>query len=122
MKIESEVSVDMKNIIEIKSFNFAVRIVKLNQYLTKKKEFVLSNQILRSGTSIGANVAEAEQAQSTADFISKMSISLKEVAETKYWLRLLKETKFISQKEFDSIFNDCVELETILVSIIKSSK
>lgn len=122
MKIESEVSVDMKNIIEIKSFNFAVRIVKLNQYLTKKKEFVLSNQILRSGTSIGANVAEAEQAQSTADFISKMSISLKEVAETKYWLRLLKETKFISQKEFDSIFNDCVELEKILVSIIKSSK
>ena len=122
MKIESEVSVDMKNIIEIKSFNFAVRIVKLNQYLTKKKEFVLSNQILRSGTSIGANVAEAEQAQSTADFISKMSISLKEVAETKYWLRLLKETKFISQKEFDSIFNDCVELEKILVSIMKSSK
>ena len=122
MKIESEVSVDMKNIIEIKSFNFAGRIVKLNQYLTKKKEFVLSNQILRSGTSIGANVAEAEQAQSTADFISKMSISLKEVAETKYWLRLLKETKFISQKEFDSIFNDCVELEKILVSIIKSSK
>ncbi|MBQ5764979.1 MAG: four helix bundle protein [Clostridia bacterium] len=112
----------MKNIIEIKSFNFAVRIVKLNQYLTKKKEFVLSNQILRSGISIGANVAEAEQAQSTADFISKMSISLKEVAETKYWLRLLKETKFISQKEFDSIFNDCVELEKILVSIIKSSK
>ena len=112
----------MKNIIEIKSFNFAVRIVKLNQYLTKKKEFVLSNQILRSGTSIGANVAEAEQAQSTADFISKMSISLKEVAETKYWLRLLKETKFISQKEFDSIFNDCVELEKILVSIIKSTK
>ena len=112
----------MKNIIEIKSFNFAVRIVKLNQYLTKKKEFVLSNQILRSGTSIGANIAEAEQAQSTADFISKMSISLKEVAETKYWLRLLKETKFISQKEFDSIFNDCVEIEKILVSIIKSSK
>ena len=122
MKIESEVSVDMKNIIEIKSFNFAVRIVKLNQYLTKKKEFVLSNQILRSGTSIGANVAEAEQAHSTADFIPQMSISLKEVAETKYWLRLLKETKFISQKEFDSIFNDCVELEKILVSIIKSSK
>ena len=112
----------MKNIIEIKSFNFAVRIVKLNQYLTKKKEFVLSNQILRSGTSIGANIAEAEQAQSTADFISKMSISLKEVAETKYWLRLLKETKFISQKEFYSIFNDCVEIEKILVSIIKSSK
>ena len=113
----------MDNSIQEKSFRFAVRIVKLCRYLqADEKEFILSKQLLRSGTSIGANVAEAEQAQSTADFISKMSISLKEVAETKYWLRLLKETKFISQKEFDSIFNDCVELEKILVSIIKSSK
>ena len=108
------------NILVDLSMDFSVEIV--NMCDTIKGKSALTNQILRSGTSIGANVAEAEQAQSTADFISKMSISLKEVAETKYWLRLLKETKFISQKEFDSIFNDCVELEKILVSIIKSSK
>ena len=112
----------MENVIEIKSFNFAIRIVNLRKYLTKKKEHILSKQLLRSGTSIGANVAEAEQAQSTADFISKMNIALKETSETKYWLRLLKETEYISDNEFQSIFNDCVEIEKILVSIIKSSK
>lgn len=112
----------MGNIIEIKSFVFAVRIVNLNKYLVEKKEHTLSKQLLRSGTSIGANVAEAEQAQSRADFISKMSIALKETSETKYWLRLLKETDYISENEFQSVFNDCVELEKLLVSIIKSSK
>lgn len=112
----------MDNIIEKKSFSFAVRIVNLYKYLTKKKEHILSKQILRSGTSIGANVAEAEQAQSTADFVSKMSIALKETAETKYWLRLLRETAYIADNEFQSIYNDCVEIEKILVSIIKSSK
>ena len=112
----------MENIIEIKSFNFAVRIVKLNKYLCDKNEYTLSNQLLRSGTSIGANVAEAEQAQSTADFVSKMSIALKEASETKYWLRLLKETDYITDSQYKSIFEDCVELEKILVSIIKSTK
>lgn len=112
----------MENIIEIKSFNFAVRIVNLHKFLSKKKEHVLSTQVLRCGTSIGANIAEAEQAQSRADFVSKMSIALKEASETKFWLRLLKATEYVSKEEFDSIFNDCIEIEKILVSIIKTSK
>ena len=112
----------MDNIIENKSFAFAIRIIKLYKYLCSKNEFMLSKQLLKSGTSIGANVAEAEQGQSRPDFISKMNIALKEATETKYWLRLLKETEYISQTEFLSIFNDCIELEKILVSIIKSSK
>ena len=90
----------MDNVIEEKSFHFAVRIVKLNQYLrTKKKEYILSKQLLRSGTSIGANVAESQQAQSRADFISKLHIALKETAETEYWLRLLVLSDYISEKE-----------------------
>lgn len=113
----------MENVIEIKSFNFAVRIVNLYKYLTdKKNEYVLSKQLLRSGTSIGANVAEAEQAQSKPDFVSKMNIALKETSETKYWIKLLKATEFLSEKESNSLLADCVELEKILVSIIKSSK
>jgi four helix bundle protein len=113
----------MDNVIEEKSFHFAVRIVKLNQYLrTKKKEYILSKQLLRSGTSIGANVAESQQAQSRADFISKLEIALKETTETKYWLRLMKETGYLSESEFESIFSDCAELEKILVRIIKSTK
>ena len=113
----------MDNVIEEKSFHFAVRIVKLNQYLrTKKKEYILSKQLLRSGTSIGANVAESQQAQSRADFISKLEIALKETTETKYWLRLMKETGYLSETEFESIFLDCAELEKILVRIIKSTK
>ena len=113
----------MANIIEQKSFEFAVRIVNLYKHLSEtKKEFVLSKQLLRSGTSIGANVAEAEQAQSKADFISKMSIALKEASETKYWIRLLASTSYLTKAESVSILNDCVELEKILVSIIKSTK
>ena len=113
----------MANIIEQKSFEFAVRIVNLYKHLSEtKKEFVLSKQLLRSGTSIGANVAEAEQAQSKADFISKMSIALKEASETKYWIRLLASTSYLTEAESTSILNDCVELEKILVSIIKSTK
>ena len=113
----------MANIIETKSFAFAVRIVNLYKHLNEtKKEFVLSNQLLRSGTSIGANVAEAEQAQSTPDFVSKMSIALKEASETKYWIRLLASTNYLTEAETASILNDCVELEKILVSIVKSSK
>ena len=113
----------MENVIEIKSFNFAVRIVNLYKYLTdKKKEYVLSKQLIRSGTSIGANVSEAEQAQSKPDFVSKMNIALKETSETKYWIKLLNATEFLSEKESNSLLADCVELEKLLVSIIKSSK
>ena len=113
----------MENVIEIKSFDFAVRIVNLYKYLTdKKSEYVLSKQLLRSGTSIGANVAEAEQAQSKPDFVSKMNIALKETSETKYWIRLLRETQYLSEEESSSILTDCVELEKILISIVKSSK
>ena len=113
----------MGNIIETKSFDFAVRIISLYKYLaTEKKEYVLSKQLLRSGTSVGANVAEAEQAQSKPDFVSKMNIALKETSETKYWIRLLKATDFLSEKESSSLLANCVELEKMLVSIIKSSK
>ncbi len=113
----------MENIIEKKSFDFAVRIVRLYKYLCdKKKEFVLSKQLLRSGTSIGANVAEAQQAQSKADFISKISIALKETTETKYWLRLLNATDYLSDIEIKTILADCVEIEKILTAILKSSK
>ena len=106
-----------------KSFTFAVRIVKLCRYLrTEKNEFILSKQLIRSGTSIGANITEAQQGQSRADFISKMSIALKETAETKYWLRLLQATDYLNETEYQSVYNDCVELEKILTSIIKSSK
>ena len=113
----------MANIIEEKSFAFAIRIVNLYKYLNEtKKEFVLSKQLLRSGTSIGANIAEAEQAQSTPDFVSKMSVALKEASETKYWIRLLASTSYLTNAESGSILNACVELEKILVSIIKSSK
>ena len=113
----------MENVIEIKSFNFAVRIVNLYKYLTDtKKEYVLSKQLLRSGTSIGANVAEAEQAQSKPDFVSKMNIALKETSETKYWIKLLQATDFLSKEESSLILDDCIELEKILISIVKSSK
>ena len=113
----------MDNVVEEKSFRFAVRIVKLNQYLrTNKKEYVLSKQLLRSGTSIGANVAESQQAQSRADFVSKLEIALKETSETKYWLRLLHATEYLSDSQFESINTDCSELEKLLVSIVKSTK
>ena len=113
----------MQNIIEMKSFDFAVRIVKLYQYITnEKKEFVLSKQLLRSGTSIGANVTEAERAQSQADFYAKMSIALKEATETKYWLRLLAATDYLTDKEAESMLADCTELEKLLTSIIKTCR
>ena len=113
----------MASIIEEKSFMFAIRIVNLYKHLNEtRKEFVFSKQLLRSGTSIGANVSEAEQAQSTPDFISKMSIALKETSETKYWIKLLASTDYLTETESVSILNDCVELEKILVSIVKSSK
>ena len=113
----------MENVVESKSFNFAVRIVNLYKYLSNaKKERTLSLQLLRCGTSIGANIAEAEQPQSKPDFVSKMSIALKETSETKYWIKLLQATEFLSEKESASLLSDCIELEKLLISIIKSSK
>ena len=113
----------MEKAIQEKSFRFAVRIVNLCKYLqAEKKEYVLSKQVLRSGTSIGANVAEAQQAQSRPDFISKLNVSLKEAYETNYWLRLLHETQYLSQEAFESIIADCSEIEKLLISIIKTTK
>ncbi len=112
----------MENAVENKSFAFAVRMINLCKYLqAEKKEYVLSKQILRCGTSIGANIAEAQHAQSKADFAAKLNIALKETGETKYWLRLLHATDYCSDQEFNSIFSDCVELEKLLVSIVKTS-
>ena len=113
----------MENIIEQKSFRFAVRIVKMCRHLrSEKRELILTKQLLRSGTSIGANVTEAQRAQSKADFVSKLSIALKEASETKYWIRLLHASDYLTDTEYQSIFGDCVELEKILVSILNSSK
>ena len=106
-----------------KSYRFAIRIVSLCKHLQNaKKEYTLSKQLLRSGTSIGANIVEAKQAQSRADFISKNSIALKEAAETDYWLRLLHDTGYLTDKEYLSIIEDCREVERILTSILKTAK
>ena len=113
---------EKKNVIKDKSFLFAVEIVYIYKTLIEKKEFVLSKQLLRSGTSIGANIREAEHAQSKADFIHKLSISLKEANETEYWLDLLFETKYITVSEFQNIKPKAVEILKILISIINTSK
>jgi four helix bundle protein len=106
-----------------KSFGFAVRIVNLYKYLCEdKREFVLSKQLLRSGTSVGAMVYEAEHAESKADFIHKMSVAQKEISETIYWLELLREVEYISKQEFDSINSDAVEIIKMITSSIKTTK
>ena len=111
------------NIIVDKSYKFALRIIKLFKYVSKNKnEFVLSKQVLRSGTSIGALIQEAMHAESNADFIHKLSISYKEANETQYWLRLLKDSDIINTKSADSILKDCNEIIKILTSIINTSK
>ena len=116
-------NVKENNVILEKSMKFAVRIVNLHQYLSEEKqEYVMSKQILRSGTSIGANVNEAVRGQSRNDFLSKMNIALKEVFETGYWLELMRRTAYISQDEYESINEDCNEIKKILTSIIKSTK
>ena len=113
----------MGNVIEEKSFDFAIRIVNLCKHLRfKKKETVMSKQLLRSGTSIGANVFEAQKAQTTADFYTKMTIALKEANETSYWIRLLHRTEYLAQNEFESIYKDVDEICSILVSITKTTK
>lgn len=112
-----------ENVIRDKTFAFGKRIVKMCAYLEEnKKEFVLSKQLKRSGTAPGALVREAEHAESTKDFIHKMSIALKEANETEYWLHMVKEGNYITQKEFESIWSDCIEIIKILVIIIKTSK
>ena len=111
------------NIVLEKSMDFAVRIVRLYQFLCdSKKEFVMSKQVLRSGTSIGANLKEAMRGQSRADFCAKVNIALKEASETEYWLELLYRTDYITKAQFDSIHADCTELIKILTSIIKSTR
>ena len=111
----------MDNTVEVKSFQFALRIVNLHKYLRKHhNEFILSKQLLRSGTSIGANICEAQQAQSRPDFLSKLCIALKEAVETNYWLRLLHESNYLSDDQFSSIIQDCKELERLLTSIVKT--
>ena len=113
-----------KNIIVAdKSKAFALRIIKLFTFLKEEKnEYVLSRQVLRSGTSVGANIRESRNAQSDLDFINKMSIALKEADETAYWLELLYETGFITQVQFDSLYKDIDELIAILTVIIKTKK
>ena len=113
----------MEKAIQEKSFCFAIRIVNLCRYLqNSKKEYVLSKQLLRCGTSIGANIAEAQQAQSKPDFTSKVNIALKEAYETNYWIRLLYATKYLKEKEYESIIADCSELERLLIAITKTAK
>lgn len=116
----------MKNtedVLKIKSFHFAVRMVKMYKHLAEtKKEFVLSKQCLRSGTAVGALVNEAAFAQSKADFVNKLSIALKEANETKYWLTLLKETEYLENDTFKSVSTDCDELLKLLVSSIITAK
>lgn len=111
------------NILLEKSINFATRIIKLQKFLTKEKhETIISKQIFRSGTSIGANAHEAVYGISKADFISKMHISLKETAETEYWIRLLILSDYISESEGKSLLDDCLEIKRILISTLKTAK
>jgi four helix bundle protein len=112
-----------QNVSLIKSKALAIRCIKLYKYLIEsKKEYVISKQLLRSGTAIGALLREAEHAQSKADFLNKTNISLKEANELLYWLELLVETEYISQSEFDSISSDSVEMIKILIAIVKTTK
>ena len=112
-----------ENLLIDKSITFAARIVKLHQYLLKtKKENIISKQIVRSGTSIGANINEANYGQSKADFISKMHIALKETAETEYWIKLLYMSEYIDEKMNESLLSDCLEIKRILISSINTAK
>jgi four helix bundle protein len=112
-----------ENVLKEKSFKFAIRVVNLYKYLCEdKKEFVLSKQTLRCGTSVGAMIREAEYAESITDFIHKMAIAQKEINETIYWLELLKETEYISSKEFESINIEAIEIIKLITTTIKTSK
>jgi four helix bundle protein len=112
-----------ENIIKLKSFEFALRIIKLYGYLVeRKKEFVLSKQLLCAGTAVGAMIRESEHAESKLDFIHKLSIALKEANETQYWIELLYKSNFMDEKSFQSIQTDITELLKLLTAIIKTSK
>ncbi len=111
-----------RNIIKDKSFEFAIRIVKLSKFLQEKKEYILSKQILRSGTSVGAMIRESEHAESKMDFIHKLAIAQKEANETMYWLELLFKTNFIDEKMFKSLESDLIEIQKLLTSIIVTIK
>ena len=112
-----------ESVLRTKSYEFAVRTVKLSRYLVEgKREHVLSKQVLRSGTSIGANVEEANYAQSKKDFVHKLSVALKEATETNYWLRLLRDSETLDKKLADSLLNDCEEIQKILTAAIKTTK
>lgn len=112
----------IEDVIKNKSFSFAIRIVNLSKALNKRNEYIMSKQILRSGTSVGANIREAKNAESKADFIHKMGISQKEADETLYWLELLNATEYISEEEFLSINKDGIEVLKLIKSIIISAK
>lgn len=112
-----------ENVIKTKSFAFALRIIKLYQYLLlEKKEYILSKQLLRSGTSIGAMVREAEQAESRPDFIHKLAIAQKEANEAEYWIELLHQSGYLDRQQYESVFHDITEIRKLLTSIIKTSK
>jgi four helix bundle protein len=112
-----------ENPLSKKSYAFALRIVKLYRYLAfEAKEYVLSKQVLRSGTSIGANIAEANRGQSKTDFVHKLSISLKEAEETEYWLHLLRDGGFITVAQAESLLSDCSELQKMLTASIRTAK
>ena len=111
-----------KFVLREKSYAFAIRVVRINQFLcNEKKEFVLSKQFLRSGTAIGALIKEAEFGQSRADFRNKMAIALKEANETVYWLNLLKDTDYLTDEVFNSLSSDCLELVRMLVATVKTT-
>ena len=121
--MESENHILKFNTIEVKSYDFAIRIVNLHKYLNRQKEIhSLSNQMLRSGTAIGALIQEAVHAQSKADFLNKMNVSLKEANETMYWIRLLHSTHYLKDNEFAPIHKDCEEIVKLLASIVKTTK
>ncbi|MCB0536050.1 MAG: four helix bundle protein [Bacteroidetes bacterium] len=112
-----------ENIVKNKSFEFAIRVVKLYQFLCdQQKEFVLSKQLLRSATSVGAMVREAEHAETKKDFIHKMAIAQKEINETMYWLELLQQTQYLNNEQFESVNNDALEIIKLITSIIKTAK
>ena len=115
----------MKNdsVVMNKSYTFALRVIKLYKYLVlEKKEYVLSKQLLRSGTAIGALIKEGEHAQSKADFLNKMNVALKEANETEYWIELLRDSEYLSPTESKSLLEDIAELIRLLISIVKSTK
>ena len=112
-----------ESVLKTKSYDFALRAIKLQQYLAaEQNEFVLSKQVLRSGTSIGANVEEAGQAQSKSDFIHKLSIAQKEAFETHYWIRLLRDSRMLTASQADSLLADCEELQKMITASIKTVK